>query len=135
VELWGHTLLVDTVEEIIAKKIYYRGDKGNARDLFDISIAFHKEPDILTRMKLDKKKIITLFNTVSNIYSNQELRDLYIEEIKQMNPNSDYEFLAINTINYLYSFLENICASYTLAYELLKEEYTEIEDFVFKALI
>lgn len=47
VSLWGHELLIDTVEEIIAKKIYYRADKGNSRDLFDIAIAF-----LLRRMDL-----------------------------------------------------------------------------------
>ena len=69
VSLWGHELLIDTVEEIIAKKIYYRADKGNSRDLFDIAIAFHKKPDILTKTLLKKDKVITLFETVSNIYT------------------------------------------------------------------
>lgn len=105
VNLWGHELLIDTVEEIIAKKIYYRADKGNSRDLFDIAIAFHKEPDILTRTLLKKEKIITLFETVTNIYNNQELKDLYLEEIKQMSPNEEYEFLALNSIEYLYNLL------------------------------
>ncbi len=92
VNLWGHELLIDTVEEIIAKKIYYRADKGNSRDLFDIAIAFHNEPDILTRTLLKKDKVITLFETVSNIYDNQELKDLCLEEIHQMNPNKEYNF-------------------------------------------
>ena len=84
--------MIDTVEEIIAKKIYYRADKGNSRDLFDIAIAFNKEPDILTKTLLTKDKVITLFETVSNIYNNQELKNLYLEEIDQMNPNKEYDF-------------------------------------------
>ena len=67
VNLWGHELLIDTVEEIIAKKIYYRANKGNSRDLFDIAIAFHNEPDILTRTLLKKDKVITLFETVGEV--------------------------------------------------------------------
>ncbi len=131
VNLWGHELLVDTVEEIIAKKIYYRADKGNSRDLFDIAIAFHKEPDILTKMNLKKEKIITLFETVSNIHNNEELKTLYLEEIKQMNPNNEYKFLSINAVEYLYNFLENICGAYGIPHELSSEEYFEIEDYVF----
>ena len=92
VNLWEHELLIDTVEEIIAKKIYYRANKGNSRDLFDIAIAFNKEPDILSRMILKKEKLIILFETVSNIFKTAELRKLYLEEIKEMNPNKQYEF-------------------------------------------
>jgi len=134
VHLWGNELLIDTVEEIIAKKIHYRANKGNSRDLFDIAIAFHKEPDILMRMKLDKKSIIDLFETVTNIYNNQELRDLYLEEIKQMSPNNEYMFLAKNTINYLYALLENICGAYDIAYELTSNEFIELERFIFEEL-
>jgi len=134
IQLWGHELLIDTVEEIIAKKIYYRADKGNSRDLFDIAIAFHKEPDILTKMLLKKEKVITLFETVSNIYSNQELKDLYLEEIEQMNPNKEYKFLALNTIEYLYNLLENICGAYDIPHELSSEEYIEIESYVYTSL-
>ncbi|WP_108063941.1 nucleotidyl transferase AbiEii/AbiGii toxin family protein [Poseidonibacter lekithochrous] len=134
VNLWGYELLIDTVEEIIAKKIYYRADKGNSRDLFDIAIALHKEPDILTKTLLKKDKIITLFETVSNIYSNQELKDLYLEEIEQMNPNKEYKFLALNTIEYLYNLLENICGAYDIPHELSSEEYIEIENYVYTSL-
>ncbi|MBU3015205.1 nucleotidyl transferase AbiEii/AbiGii toxin family protein [Poseidonibacter lekithochrous] len=134
VNLWGHELLIDTVEEIIAKKIYYRANKGNSRDLFDIAIAFHNEPDILTKTLLKKDKVITLFETVSNIYNNRELKDLYLEEIHQMNPNKEYAFLAINTIEYLHKILENICGAYNIAHDLSTEEYIEIESYVCSSL-
>ena len=39
--LWDKDIQIDTIEEIIAKKIYYRGDIGNSRDLFDIAISIH----------------------------------------------------------------------------------------------
>lgn len=134
VSLWGHELLIDTVEEIIAKKIYYRADKGNSRDLFDIAIAFHKKPDILTKTLLKKDKVITLFETVSNIYNNQELKDLYLEEIHQINPNKEYDFLAMNTIEYLHNILVNICGAYDIAHDLSTEEYIEIENYVYTSL-
>lgn len=134
VNLWGHELLIDTVEEIIAKKIYYRAKKGNSRDLFDIAIAFNKEPDILTRTTLKKDKIIILFETVSNIYNNQDLKDLYLEEIKQMNPNKEYEFLAINTIEYLHNLLKNICAAFDIPHELSTDDFIELESYVFNEI-
>jgi len=132
--LWNHEVLIETVEEIIAKKIYYRAEKGNTRDLFDIAVALHNEPDILTKTSLKKDKIVLLFKTVTNIYKKQELKDLYLEEIEQMNPNSKYNFLAINTIEYLYSLLENICGAFELGYELSTEEFIEIEEDIYSSL-
>lgn len=131
IELWGHTLLVDTVEEILAKKIYYRGDIGNARDLFDIAIAIHKEPDIFTKTLLKKNKIIQLYKTVSNINIDEELKESYLEEIKLMNPNKDYEKLSTNAIQYLTLFLENICGAYDISYDLSNEEYIAIENEIY----
>lgn len=53
--LWNMDIQIDTIEEIIGKKIYYRGDIGNARDLFDIAIAVHDNPVIFSKMILKKK--------------------------------------------------------------------------------
>lgn len=88
----------------------------------------------MTRTTLKKDKISTLFETVSNIYNNQELKDLYLEEIRQMNPNSEYEFLAINTIEYLYLFLGNICGAYDMGHTLSSQDYIEIENYVYSSL-
>ena len=130
VQLWDREVLVETVEEIIAKKIHYSADKGNARDLFDIVVAFHKEPDILNKTTLKQDKVKILFQTVENIYNSQDLKDLYLEEIKQMNPNSEYGILAKNTIEYLYKLLENICASYDMGIVLSKDDFEDIESYV-----
>jgi predicted nucleotidyltransferase component of viral defense system len=126
--LWNREVIIDSIEEIIAKKIYYRGDVGNARDLFDIAIAIHKEPDIFTRMILSKDKIKILYETVLNINNSEELKNLYLAEIILMNPNPEYQILANNTISYLTLFLENIVASYDIGYELSSEEYIFIEN-------
>lgn len=131
VKLWDIEVLIETIEEIIAKKIFYRADKGNSRDLFDIAIAFHKEPSILNKTTLKQDKIKTLFNTVRSIYDNRELKKLYLKEIQQMNPNSEYDFLSKNTIEYLYKILENICASYDIGIELSKDDFEDIESYVF----
>lgn len=130
VQLWDREVLVETVEEIIAKKIHYRSDKGNARDLFDIAVAFHKEPDILNKTTLKQDKIKILFQTVENIYNSHDLKDLYLEEIKQMNPNSEYDILAKNTIEYLYKLLENICSAYDMGISLSKDDFEDIVNYV-----
>lgn len=134
INLWGYDLNIDSIEEIIAKKIYYRGDIGNSRDLFDISIAIHNDPTIFTKMILKKEKIQALYKTVLNISNNLELKNLYFQEIQQMNPNEKYDFLAKHTITYLKNLLENICASYEINYELSSDEYILIENEVYESL-
>lgn len=49
-ELWdieGHTIRVETSAEIIAKKMFYRGHKVTARDLFDLALVIDREPEAL----------------------------------------------------------------------------------------
>ena len=132
--IWDKDIQIDTIEEIIAKKIYYRGDIGNSRDLFDIAIAVHENPIIFSKMILKKEKIIALYKTLLNISNSEELKELYLHEIKQMNPNDKYDFLAKNTIIYLKNLLENVCASYDINYELSNNEYILIENEIYSNL-
>lgn len=134
VNLWGNDLNIDSIEEIIAKKIFFRGAIGNSRDLFDIAIAINNDPTIFTKMLLKKEKIVALYKTVEQIYDNKELKELYLKEINEMNPNDRYDYLAQNTIIYLKNILENICASYQINYELLSEDYSLIENEIYKDL-
>lgn len=43
--LWGfENVYIESVVEILAKKIRFRGDKGNTRDIFDIALRLGKKP-------------------------------------------------------------------------------------------
>jgi Nucleotidyl transferase AbiEii toxin, Type IV TA system len=49
-EVWrlkGRTVRVETAAEIIAKKLWHRGDIASARDLFDLSLVIEREPESL----------------------------------------------------------------------------------------
>lgn len=46
-ELLGRRINVETSAEIVAKKIYHRGDQGTARDLFDLAMVIEREPEAL----------------------------------------------------------------------------------------
>jgi len=54
VTLWGKNIFVESVEEIIAKKVYYRCEDANARDLFDLAVAIYKDPSILMSINVAK---------------------------------------------------------------------------------
>jgi hypothetical protein len=45
--LLGRTVKVETAAEIVAKKLWHRGDRATARDLFDLSLMIEREPDAL----------------------------------------------------------------------------------------
>jgi hypothetical protein len=49
-EIWdigGRSVKVETAAEIIAKKMYHRGDRATARDLFDVALVIEREPQQL----------------------------------------------------------------------------------------
>lgn len=48
-EIMGRTVKVEKAAEIIAKKMYHRGDRVTARDLFDLSLVVERDPDDLAR--------------------------------------------------------------------------------------
>ena len=135
VDLWGEKIQIESVEEIIAKKIFYRAHKGNARDLFDIAIAIHKKPSLFSDLFIPIKKFKELFETVSKIKQNKELQNEYIAEIKLMNPNEQYLSLAMNTIEYLFIFLESYCGAYDFNIELNLDEYNIIEKDSYQSIL
>lgn len=46
-DLLGQSIRVETAAEIIAKKMFHRGDKATARDLFDLALVLEREPDAM----------------------------------------------------------------------------------------
>lgn len=135
VSLWGMDLLVESIEEIVAKKIYFRSHKGNARDLFDIAIAIHKDSIILNKLNIPLEKIQELLQTVSIIYEDKKLLEEYIYEINLMNPNPEYKDLATHCIKYLKSFLESYIGSKKLNIVLTNNELLEIEIYSYSEFI
>lgn len=43
----GKRICVETAVEIVAKKLWHRGDRATARDLFDLSLVIEREPEEL----------------------------------------------------------------------------------------
>jgi len=46
-ELLGREIKVESSTEIVAKKIWHRGDRATARDLFDLVLVIEREPEAL----------------------------------------------------------------------------------------
>lgn len=107
VTLWGKTILIESIEEIIAKKVFYRCGDANSRDLFDIAVAIHKDPTILMSINVEKEKIEILMNSVGIISEDEDLMNTYRADIRMMSPAAEYLDIAENAIIYLEKFLSN----------------------------
>jgi hypothetical protein len=46
-ELCGRPIRVETAAEIVAKKMFHRGNRGTARDIFDLALVIEREPAAL----------------------------------------------------------------------------------------
>lgn len=46
-KIFGREVMVETSTEIVAKKVWHRGDRFRARDIFDLSMVAEKEPAAL----------------------------------------------------------------------------------------
>lgn len=59
--MFGHEVQVETSSEIIAKKVWHRGDRFTARDIFDLAMVAEKEPEALWKIQpilRDRREVI-----------------------------------------------------------------------------
>ncbi|MCD6662117.1 MAG: nucleotidyl transferase AbiEii/AbiGii toxin family protein [Comamonas sp.] len=86
-EIWnlgGRVVKVETAAEIIAKKMYHRGDRVTARDLFDLALVVERKP-----MQLLAAKPFLLRH-----------RNAFLAQIRQPHPSLRAAFDAIATLEY-----------------------------------
>lgn len=48
-DIEGRPVRVETAAEVISKKMYHRGDRATARDLFDLALVIEREPHALAQ--------------------------------------------------------------------------------------
>lgn len=73
----GQRIRVETSAEIIAKKMFHRGHRTTARDLFDPALVIEREPDALVRH-----------------------RSTFPDQIRNPHPTLKIAFKAIDTLDY-----------------------------------
>lgn len=88
--LLGRKVKVETSAEIVAKKLWHRGDHATARDLFDLSLVIEREPQALA--------------TAAPYLVRH--RDAFVQQIQHRELVLRAQFAAINTLNYQPSFDE-----------------------------
>lgn len=80
----GRTVLLETVPEIITKKIHYRGASIKPRDIFDIAAAGHTQPDaVIAALKPygdDVAKTLAAIERLNPAFANAAIEDLAIKD-------------------------------------------------------
>ncbi|WP_090139216.1 nucleotidyl transferase AbiEii/AbiGii toxin family protein [Limnohabitans sp. DM1] len=90
--LLGRKVKVETSAEIVAKKLWHRGDRATARDLFDLSLVIEREPDALA--------------TASPYLTRH--RAAFLSQLEQRRAVLSAQFEAIDTLEYRPSYNESL---------------------------
>lgn len=80
----GRMIRVETCAEIVAKKLWHRGDRATARDLFDLSLVIEREPDALA----------------SAATCLTRHRDAFVQQLQQRQAVLKAQFDEIQTLDY-----------------------------------
>jgi predicted nucleotidyltransferase component of viral defense system len=103
-EMWnigGHHIRVETAAEIVAKKLWHRGDRATARDLFDLSLVIEREPEALEKAAKFLKKNADQF--IGQIASRSVVLKAQFAEIDVLNYRPSYDEAAQRAIKFLVS--------------------------------
>lgn len=101
-EIWsigGQHIRVETAVEIVAKKLWHRGDRATARDLFDLSLVVEREPEALAKAAKFLRKNAEQF--ISQIASRAVLLKAQFSEIDVLNYRLGYDEAAQRATTFL----------------------------------
>ena len=88
-EINGQEIRVETAVEIVAKKLWHRGDRATARDLFDLSLVIERESkQLLTATKFLQKNA-EIF--IEQIHLRKKVLKLQFDEIDVLDYKPSYE--------------------------------------------
>ena len=87
--LKNNLIKVETGTEIVAKKLWHRGDRATARDLFDLALVIEKEGDALRQAHHFLVKNADQF--IEQLNSRREILTVQFNNIETLNYNPTYD--------------------------------------------
>jgi predicted nucleotidyltransferase component of viral defense system len=87
--LLGRKVRVETSAEILAKKLWHRGDRATARDLFDLALVIEREPQALASASDYLVRHRSAF--LAQIEQRKEILQLQFEAIDRLAYQVSYE--------------------------------------------
>ena len=103
-ETWsieGHHIRVETAAEIVAKKLWHRGDRATARDLFDLSLVIERDSEGLIQAAEFLRKNSQTF--IEQILSRSAILKVQFNEIDTLNYTPTYEHAVQRATQFLNS--------------------------------
>lgn len=99
--LLGRAVQVETSAEIVAKKLYHRGDRATARDLFDLALVIEREPQALASASpfLVRHRLAFL----EQIVKRRTVLKMQFEAIDRLQYDIDYDDAVRRAKNFLNS--------------------------------
>ncbi len=88
-EINGQEIRVETAVEIVAKKLWNRGDRATARDLFDLSLVIERESKQLLTATRFLQKNAKIF--IEQIHLRRKVLKLQFDEIDVLDYRTSYE--------------------------------------------
>jgi len=88
-QLKNNLIKVETGTEIVAKKLWHRGDRATARDLFDLALVIEKEGDALRQAHHFLLKNADQF--IEQLNSRREILTVQFNNIETLNYNPTYD--------------------------------------------
>ena len=85
----NNLIKVETGTEIVAKKLWHRGDRATARDLFDLALVIEKEGDALRQAHHFLLKNADQF--IEQLNSRREILTVQFNNIETLNYNPTYD--------------------------------------------
>jgi predicted nucleotidyltransferase component of viral defense system len=86
----GHQIRVETSVEIIAKKMWHRGDRITGRDIFDFALIVEREPEILMPAReLIVRHAAAVFQQLNERYAQLKLQFDAVDALNY-HPNFDH---------------------------------------------
>lgn len=101
-EVWnllGRKVRVETAAEIVAKKLWHRGDRVSARDVFDLSLVIEREPQALLAVSRHLVRHKTEF--LQQLHSRAGILKLQFDAIDALTYRPTYEEAANRASEFL----------------------------------
>ena len=105
-DIFSFDIRVESIEDILAKKIVFRKKDNKARDIFDIAVAISKDNTIIDNLlnseKITQQDLAIFFNALQNINMQK-----YQIEIELVEPIGEYISLATDAPQFIVEHIKN----------------------------
>jgi len=106
-KIFPFDIYIESIENILAKKITFRKKDNKARDIFDIATAISKDENIIEQMlqqnKIIKDDLLILKDSLNNLNLNK-----FAIAIEMVEPFQEYKNIALNAHKIILENLEKI---------------------------